>query len=57
MTTILTQLPIERLGWVLIHSLWEFLAIALVVRLFAQVSQVAAAPGHGTPPDCAAWRQ
>ena len=33
MTTILTQLPVERLGWVLIHSLWEFLAIALVVRL------------------------
>ena len=33
MTTILAQLPVERLGWVLIHSLWQFLLIALVVRL------------------------
>jgi beta-lactamase regulating signal transducer with metallopeptidase domain len=33
MTTILAQLPVERLGWVLVHSLWQFLAIALVVRL------------------------
>jgi beta-lactamase regulating signal transducer with metallopeptidase domain len=36
MTTFLTQLPVERLGWVLIHSLWQFLAIALVVRLLEQ---------------------
>lgn len=34
MTTLLAQLPVERLGWVLMHSLWQFLAIALVVRLF-----------------------
>ncbi|HET6880896.1 MAG TPA: carboxypeptidase regulatory-like domain-containing protein [Pirellulales bacterium] len=34
MTTILAQLPVERLGWVLVHSLWQFLTIALVVRLF-----------------------
>ena len=33
MTTILSHLPVERLGWVLMHSLWQFLAIALVVRL------------------------
>jgi beta-lactamase regulating signal transducer with metallopeptidase domain len=33
MTTLLAHLPVERLGWVLIHSLWQFLAIALVVRL------------------------
>jgi bla regulator protein BlaR1 len=33
MTTLLAQLPVERFGWVLIHSLWEFLAIALVVRV------------------------
>jgi beta-lactamase regulating signal transducer with metallopeptidase domain len=36
MTTFLAHLPIERLGWVLIHSLWQFLVIALVVRLFEQ---------------------
>jgi beta-lactamase regulating signal transducer with metallopeptidase domain len=33
MTTLLANLPVERLGWVLIHSLWQFLVIALVVRL------------------------
>ena len=36
MTTFLVHLPVERLGWVLIHSLWQFLVIALVVRLFEQ---------------------
>jgi beta-lactamase regulating signal transducer with metallopeptidase domain/regulation of enolase protein 1 (concanavalin A-like superfamily) len=34
MTTILALLLVERLGWVLMHSLWQFMAIALVVRLF-----------------------
>jgi beta-lactamase regulating signal transducer with metallopeptidase domain len=34
MTTFLAHLPVERLGWVLIHSLWQFLLIALIVRLF-----------------------
>ncbi|MGH7135130.1 MAG: hypothetical protein ACREHD_05275, partial [Pirellulales bacterium] len=34
MTTILAHLTVERLGWLLVHSLWQFLAIALVVRLF-----------------------
>jgi beta-lactamase regulating signal transducer with metallopeptidase domain/regulation of enolase protein 1 (concanavalin A-like superfamily) len=34
MTTTLALLLIERLGWVLMHSLWQFMAIALVVRLF-----------------------
>ncbi len=33
MITFLALLPVERLGWVLIHSLWQFLLIALVVRL------------------------
>jgi beta-lactamase regulating signal transducer with metallopeptidase domain len=33
MTTFLAHLPVERLGWVLIHSLWQFPVIALVIRL------------------------
>lgn len=37
MTTFLANLPVERLGWVLIHSLWQFLAIVLVVRLLERV--------------------
>jgi beta-lactamase regulating signal transducer with metallopeptidase domain len=37
MTTLLAQLLVERLGWVLIQSLWQFLAIALLIRLFEQV--------------------
>ncbi len=37
MTTMLSQLPIERLGWVLIHSLWQFAAITLAVRLVERV--------------------
>jgi beta-lactamase regulating signal transducer with metallopeptidase domain len=36
MTTLFAHLPVERLGWVLIHSLWQFLLIALVVRLVEQ---------------------
>ncbi len=36
MTTFLAHLPVERLGWVLVHSVWQFLAIALVVRLLDQ---------------------
>ena len=36
MTPFLAHLPVERLGWVLIHSLWQFLVIALVVRLLEQ---------------------
>ena len=55
MTAILTQLPIERLGWVLIHSLWEFLAIALVVRLFERGFAGRIRQVHGTPPYFAAW--
>ncbi|HLJ94603.1 MAG TPA: M56 family metallopeptidase [Gemmataceae bacterium] len=37
MTALFALLPVERLGWVLIHSLWQFLLIALVVRLLEQV--------------------
>lgn len=37
MTTLYAHLPVERLGWVLIHSLWQFLLIALIVRFLEQV--------------------
>jgi beta-lactamase regulating signal transducer with metallopeptidase domain/regulation of enolase protein 1 (concanavalin A-like superfamily) len=42
MTAFLSPLVVDRLGWVLMHSLWEFLAIALVIRLFER-----AFPGRG----------
>ncbi len=33
MTTFLAHLPVEHVGWVLLHSLWQLLVVALVVRL------------------------
>ena len=33
MNAALALITSDRLGWVLIHSLWQFVAIALVVRL------------------------
>ncbi len=35
--TLFAHLLVERFGWVLIHSLWQFLVIALVVRLLGRV--------------------